>query len=346
MWCVLDDSSLVAASHLSSNDLECTLPPALVAQTHSVSVRVKLNGAVSADVLSFTYRPDPVIRAITPVTGPVEGGTLVTLFLQDYPLAESVHMRCKFGSEFLTPIIVAANEVQCITPPAMIAAAVLVQISSNGQDFAGSVVEFQYEPVATIRSIWPTHGISEGGTHIQVYGVGFSERASQLGYLRCRFNLTEIVPAFVDAEHIVCISPASPIGAASVEVSNNLQQFSDSGVVFTFLSSRLMQLTPAIGPVSGGTVVTVTLQRLPPMLNTQCSFGGATVEASFRLPTQLVCISPAPAMHGAVDFVVSSAGMGHEASIPFQYHREIVFSGLVPLWGPRAGGSQVREHCV
>ena len=339
LWCVMNDFILLSAVQLSSSEVVCTVPASQFQSRHVVTLSLQLHGATSPHSLTYTYQPDPVIHEIHPVIGPVSGGTAVTIFMD--PLIENSLMRCKFGSNMLVPMIVSSNEVQCISPPAPGAHTALLQLSINGQNFFGGFIQFEYHARVVIHSIWPTRGIVEGGTRVQVFGEGFSETAVRLGMIRCRFNTTEVIPIRAVNNNLICIAPAARQGTVSLEVSNNLQQFSDSGILFTYTSSRLLELRPGSGPVAGGTIIVVTMHELVLEPGLQCAFGTTSVEASFRASSQLVCISPPIAASSTVDVLISGTGMELKASLPFTYHDELAVSGLSPSWGPRLGGTRL-----
>eukprot|EP00966_Prymnesium_polylepis_P241738 5590125-Prymnesium_polylepis.1 len=73
----------------------------------------------------------------------------------------------------------------------------------------------------------------------------------------------------------MCTSPKHQEGPAVVEVTNNMQQYSTSGIVFRFESVTLLSVHPRNGPVRGGSKVDIKLERAtPPSRSTLfCHFG-------------------------------------------------------------------------
>ena len=102
----------------------------------------------------------------------------------------------------------------------------------NGQQFSSSGVAFTYRPAAAVSSVWPVRGASEGGTPVTVVGSGFSLAAEAEGALRCRFNATSVVAAYVSESSLVCNTTASSAGYVAVEVSTNGHEYTASGVRF------------------------------------------------------------------------------------------------------------------
>ena len=132
-------------------------------------------------------------------------------------------------------------------------------------------------------------------------GSHFSSRAAGLGYLRCRFNLTTSVARFVNDSALACTSPPH-LGDAGmldlpssvpIEMSNNLQDFTNSGVYFEYQSEvHLTSVAPANGPTSGGSLVTVEGENFAAGL-TLCRFGDNPVPATVVSFSTVQCIAPA-----------------------------------------------------
>ena len=142
----------------------------------------------------------------------------------------------------------------------------------NGQQFSSRGVTFTYGPSASVSSVWPARGVSEGGTPLTVLGRGFSSSAEASGALVCRFNATTVAGAYVSSWALVCNTTASGAGVAAVEVSTNGREYTSSGVPFEFVSSAVTSLRPWSGPSAGGTVVTLDGSRVVFGGSVACSF--------------------------------------------------------------------------
>ena len=154
----------------------------------------------------------------------------------------------------------------------------------NGQQFSSSGVAFTYRPAAAVSSVWPVRGASEGGTPVTVVGSGFSLAAEAEGALRCRFNATSVVAAYVSESSLVCNTTASSSGYVPVEVSTNGHEYTSSGVRFELVSLVVSGILPFSGPTLGGTVVTIAGTRLSQLESMRCTFGVASMPLSSSTP--------------------------------------------------------------
>ena len=348
IWCTFNDSTLVPASFLSPSEVACVTPPAASASLSAspgraaapVTVSLRGNGADVPSALPFVYQPDAQIDSVFPVAGPVRGGTVLTL--TGRRLWHAVELSCRFGGLEVPMLRLTPSRMQCVSPAAPHAVSVAVRVSANGQDFFLTGSDFLYQEEPHIHSLSPAQGGVEGGARVWLIGTGFSLRSSQLGYLHCRFNHTLVAPSSVATEALLCVAPPHPIGFASVEVTNNQQQFSDTGALFEYRSQLLAFMRPAHGPVRGGTRIVVQTRSLQPAPPLRCVFGDDAVTAATYLGTsQFVCVSPPRALTGTRQLRLVNGGTEMRSSLPFRYEEEDELLGLQPGWGPRAGGTLV-----
>ena len=88
-------------------------------------------------------------------------------------------------------------------------------------------------------------------------GGGFSQRSATLGCLRARFNATSVPLAWASSSELRCVAPPHAAGVVSVEVTQNEQQHTASGVRFEYEDAGAIRIDPTSGPVRGGTMVLV-----------------------------------------------------------------------------------------
>lgn len=93
-------------------------------------------------------------------------------------------------------------------------------------------VYFSVVAPETVAAILPTNGPVSGSTLVTVTGTKFRSEYTPV----CRFGTVGTVQAtYHSGSLFVCLSPAASGAAAiALEVSNNNQDFSSSGVVFTY----------------------------------------------------------------------------------------------------------------
>ena len=181
-------------------------------------------------------------------------------------------------------------------------------------------LEFLYQPEVVLRALMPAQGGVEGGARVTLLGSGFSHRSLQLGYLRCRFNLTIVAPSASSSTSLVCVAPPHQVGYVAVEVTNNRQQFSESGALFEYFANKLIYLHPAHGPVGGDTLIRVRVRALQPAASLHCVFDDKVVmPATYGSTDRFACLSPPRASAGTAQLRLVNGGAEFRSSLPFRY---------------------------
>ena len=236
-------------------------PPPWPGLPMQVPVEVSANGedygrATGDDVIAYTYiqpMPTYAIIAISPPTGPTEGGTRVAI--NGFMITGSSNPMCRFGGAPVNATVdggASAERMHCATPPhAAPASPIAIELSANGQQWVGTNVPFTYAPPPIVDTILPDVAPNLGGLVLELSGRSLSGGS---GYL-CRFGAAGVanaptVAATLDAasESVLCISPPSLLGYVPVRVSLNGQQFSARGPTLTFYDpDSLDSLLPGEG---------------------------------------------------------------------------------------------------
>jgi hypothetical protein len=229
-----------------------------------------------------------------------------------------------------------------------------VEVSTNGQQFSRSGVLFSYQNAAMISSLWPTTGIADGGTPLTVLGHGFLQAADAEVALQCRIGSTLVQAIVVDEATVRCNTSMSKAGLASVEVTNNGQDFTTSGSFFAFVSVIVTHVTPWQGPADGGTVVTFEGFHLSDLTSLECHFGWLLSKSSteslpvHRVPASVLatsdvhCTSPRGMLAGWSSLQLLSHGAPVLSSgSSFFVHGVMMVSSIMPQAGPILGGTTV-----
>lgn len=173
------------------------------------------------------------VAAILPVSGGVDGGTIVTVSGENY-YATAV---CKFGT--LAAVSATADTssmLRCVSP-ATSAGAVLLEISNNNQDFTENAQRYTYYSMPAVSAIEPVNGPFSGGTVVTVYGSSFVSS----GAFRCKFHdLSAVEATFVTSSVVLCVSPANTTATGVLEVSNNNQDYTTNATPFTYYGAYVM----------------------------------------------------------------------------------------------------------
>ena len=211
-------------------------------------------------VFEFMHRLEA--HAIRPSSGPVAGGSIVTVIGRGF---ERRLVQCGFGQasgQSQPPSthhrVVSSTMVVCVSPPQPSKQPELVSmVLADEEDSHATELRYQFYAAEAVHRLQPSHGPIAGGTVLTVSGTGFIDSHA----LRCVIGSVMVGAVASSSSMLSCIAPASTEGSGNVTVavSNNGQDLTKSGVFFEFRSSAsMLSVTPSRGPVGGGTLITVS----------------------------------------------------------------------------------------
>ena len=167
--------------------------------------------------------------------------------------------------------------------------------------------------VSTITNTVSTTSLINASTAstIMLHGYGFVQEQWSSGAATCRIGglqgLSSTPLVYISPSELSCIVPKGLYdystlgwereivwGELAIEISSDGFDFFDTGVSVTVLRTpRISALSPALGPLAGGTAVTITGDYFDDRLNLTCIFQGLDiVPATIISPTQISCPSP------------------------------------------------------
>ncbi|WP_338868383.1 IPT/TIG domain-containing protein [Myxococcus stipitatus] len=298
----------VAASEVSvsgDTSLSVLLPPH-AAGTVDVVVR-NADGQEGSLRGGFTYEaaPAPVLTGLSPVRGPGNGGTTVTLSGDGFAPGASV----TFGGVAASRVEVASPSSLTATTPAHAAGVVAVTVTNpdgQGTTLPGA---FTYEaaPPPVLSAVSPSVGPSRGGTTVTLRGSDFVTGAT------VRFGGVEASSVLVvSGASISAVSPAHEPGRVDVEVINPDRLRAVQAGGFSYEADgppTVTSVSPNTGSTKGGTVITVRGANFTP--NVRVTLGGAeATNVVVASATSLTATTPSRATPGAVEVVVLNPGGG------------------------------------
>ena len=287
--------NVVTASAITCNS------PAHAAGVVDVTVT---NPDTQSDTLpgAFTYLlgPAPTVTAVNPTSGPIAGGTDVTVTGTNFAGGAAVTFG---GSPAASVVVVSSTSITCVTPAHAVGKVDVVVRNADAQ--TGTLVGgFEYVTAGsgpTVTKVEPNVGPTAGGTTVTITGTNFT------GVTAVNFGTIAATSfAFVSATQITAVSPAQAAGIVHVTVTTP-SGTSPTGTAdqFTYQARPVVtNLNPNLGPSGGGTAVTIT----------GTGFTGATAvlfgtvpAASFSVggATQISATSPAQPS-GAVHVTVTT----------------------------------------
>ena len=259
----------------------------------------------SLDWATFTYFTQPQVVAMTPSSGPAEGGTAVTIALSAAISAPSTALSCRFGSALssLPALWVDPTHLSCISP-SQLPATVYVDVSVNGVDFSVSAsssptINFTYVSTAppSLTFVYPSLGPTSGGTVLTL--TGYSLTASPSSSPLCLFPGLASTPAIpVNTSALTCPTPP---GRANLTVSLSLSltplgyplPVTIGGPTFTFASPGVWTVTPTLVTTAGGTAISLTGAGFTVLTPSPvCLFDGVAVTAVVVTDGILTCAAP------------------------------------------------------
>ena len=291
-------SGLVTPSFLSASRITCTTTPRAVVGV--VRLYLSLNGIAPFEDtgLDFTYYRNPTLAdvlSLSPRGGPSSGGTLVTVYatgldaLGLYKPPASGAARCRWGAwdelasyeaQVLanyreTPALtVAANRLECRTPPRGGSPIDELSVAINGQEFVKVRLELRYyeQPGNMVLVQGRLRGPSSGGTRWVMKEAqswrgtltGFDDSSAAQRYCRWGEDHAHTTLALSGADvlgvlgynvsnTIVCLSAAMDLnfaGDVMVYVSLNGIDFAPTGLTFLYYREpRISAYAPQAGPI-------------------------------------------------------------------------------------------------
>lgn len=196
----------------------------------------------------------------------------------------------------------------------------------------------------SISSVGPSSGPEAGGTTVTLSGSGFTPSASvSFGGIAAP-SVVVVSPTELQA-----VTPAHASGTVNVAVTENPHNQSATlagGYTYTSTGSSSTTLgvsgaSPAEGPTSGGTVVTITGKGF--QAGAAVVFGSSQSTAvTVSSSTQINAMSP-PGSSGTVPITVKDPD-SQSASLPsgFTYTSGPAVSSVSPTSGPVTGGTTVK----
>ena len=279
----------------------------------------------------FTYAnpaPAPVIWAITPPSGSVDGGTAVTLRGEGFTGATSV----VFDTTLAPGWTVVSDTQITVTTPAHAAGLVNVRVEAPG----GSATfrdGYTFARTATVSSVAPNTGPSSGGTNVSITGTGFA------GVTDVSFGGVSVPFTVNSATSITTTAPELAAGPADVVVTTagGTSAVTSSSTFTSVASPTISNVAPNAGPIAGGTTVTVGGTNLS---GASVVIGGTPVTAVTSATTAVFTLPAHVA--GAVDISVTTAGGTTTSVNAFTYVAPPTIASLSPTTGTRDGGTLVQ----
>lgn len=282
---------------VSDTSLRATAP-AQVEGTVAVLVTNANGTSPATDLSRYTYVGVPAVTALSAPAGPLSGA-VITITGTRLGLASSV----TFGGVPGTALARLSDTTLRVTAPAHAAGSVDVRVTTPG-GLSPVVVagRFTYQPVPTLTAVSPTLAPTRGGSVVTLTGTAY-DRVSSVTF--GGVPATAVTP--VSATQVRVTLPAHAEGDVDVRVTTpgGTSQVVPAGR-FTFQDAPVVtSVSPASGPLVGGTVVTLRGTSFTSVSAVRVD--GLAVPSFTRVSaTQLTLVVPARAATGPVPVQVTT----------------------------------------
>ena len=334
--------STVPAIITTDTSITCQLP--LIDMKGQISITVGsddmgwyCDGSVVLHILEQVF-----IRSIEPDFGPISGGGKLTVSIlgSDVP---SSRLKCRVGQKISSAIVENDGNITCIAPAQATAGDFQFSLLMDGLEInENRNNHFKSISIANVSGVSPSRGPSVGGTKVTVHGSNYSSVVD----ISCKFGdlaLSEAI--FISSTKVQCIAPTHSQGDVNFSlVIEGSEILSVPPIVFTYDALLVVSsITPAGGPVAGGTLVTVDIDGVGALKDAviECKFGNLTIQSIEQSVGQVTCKSPPSESAQLVDFAVVVNGDLSLGDVKYRYMEVPQLLSVSPEVGYQTGGDLI-----
>ncbi len=335
-----------AISFVVNSDTQITaVSPPVSSNANPVNISVTTPGGTSEAGPGNLFTYFPVVRSVSPTSGPASGGNSVTIMGNAFIGATSVLFS---GINALSFVINSETQITAVVPPSSTCSEIAQVEVFNSCNVFNGFVTYTYIPSApTVTGLNPSAGTSAGGTSVVIQGTGFIDvTAVQFGGVNATsfvrnsaFQITAVAPMGTPCD-VVDVTVTS-CGFTSTISPADEYTYTNGGAAPT-----VTNLSPNSGSSAGSTPVTITGTDFA--APSTVSFGGVPATGVTVVnPTTITATSPAAAPNSTckVDVLVTSCGQTSAPNPPadeFTYTFPTpTVTGLSPSAGSPSGGTLV-----
>lgn len=283
----------------SASSLTALAPAGTGTVDVTVTTPAGVSEASAAD--KYTYVVAPTVTNVDPAGGPAAGGTEVTVKGTGFTTTSTV----KFGATAATNVtFVSPTELKARAPAGAAGSTVDVTVTTAGVTSATSYADgYTYSAAPTVTEVRPGTGSAAGGTLVTITGTNLG------GASKVEFG-TATADVFTVSSTGTSITAVAPAGTGTVDVTVTTPggtSAASAASKYTYTAElAIATVSPAIGPTTGGTAVTITGANFT---NGATVSFGATPATSvvFVSATEITCVTPAHAA-GPVNVTVITPG--------------------------------------
>ncbi len=293
---------------------------------------------LGSGTLGYTYMGSPTIISLGTTMGPLVGGTSVivtgTNFYNRTGEFPGATLPITFGGVASTGGTITSVGSVTVYSPSNIAGATSFYLNTPTGTASGFT--FTYISLPTLTAVSPAgpSGPLSGGTILQIIGTNLATTSAITMGTSTGATLTSITDTGV-----TMTSPISnTAGSKIIQVTTAGGVTSSSTITFTYVSPpTLSVISPAAGPLAGGTIVGITGTNLQ---NPRFVYFGNTAATSLvgnAAGSTAFATTPAGSA-GTVDVGYYTVGGGATLTVAFTYVAAPIITSITPNRGPTGGG--------
>lgn len=316
---------------MSSTMLSCINPANAIAGPYSVVItNTDTQSATKAN--GFTYIPPPIVTSVSPTSGQLAGGGLLTMTGSGFTAGATVSIG---GSSCFGVSVTSATSATCFLPAK--GAATYNLVFTNPDLQTGSLINaYTYQPAPTVTGVLPLAGALAGGTAVTITGTGFLNLATiDFGGSPCSGVVVN------SSTSITCTTTAHAAGAVTVTATNTDAQTGNKATAYTYQAApTVSSVSPSAGALAGGTAVTITGTGFLTLAT--IDFGGSNCSGVVvNSSTSITCTTTAHALGGVTVTATNTDTQAGNKATGYTYQAAPTVGSVSPLVGPLAGGTAV-----
>ncbi len=220
----------------------------------------------------------------------------------------------------------------------------------NNQQNTKQDVPYVYYNSPQVSRLEKNRGPDSGGQTIKIRGQNLSPFGNDTWNNHndtfCRFgNLSIERATVISSTELQCVTPPSYVEReVPVEITLNNREWTDDNTIYYYYHPPFVYfITPKIGPVEGGTEVTITGSNFENTGYVMCKFGTVLVQGRYINENELRCTSPKVEKPGRVPLGVAirKDEFSSGTNTMYKYYTTPKIESLEPACGPERGFTQI-----
>lgn len=300
--------------------------------------------SITSGPMNLTVNPlgAPTVTSVSPSFGPSWGGQLLVITGTNFlPGRTTVTIGGVSAVNHNVPFyLFSATTILAVTPPHAPGTVDVVVTTPGGT--ATATGAYTYYGLPTISAVSPSVGPVAGGQTVTITGTNFVPANTTVTFDGTPGTGVSVAP---DGQSLTVTTPAHVEAPVDVVITTPFGAVTAASGYEYFDPPTIASVTPAEGPSTGGTSVTITgTDFATGPGQTAVTFGGAPAAITSITRTQIVVTAPArpsppPPDIFAVTLQVATAG--GSVSSTYTYYEPPTIASLSPANGPSTGGQSV-----